>query len=184
MQNKLKIAIGFVLALALGIGAHWYYSPYIAMNSMVSAAKSKDADKFNGYVDYPSLRESFKGQFSAKLADVMGSQSSNAYGALGAMLGVTMINQMVDALVRPELVMKMMEEGKAQQPVKSANGRQATEEASSKDLKWDIDRKGIDLVLAKPIQQGPKDSSPVFVFRRTGYADWKLTEVRIPALSQ
>jgi len=184
MQNKLKIAIGFVLALALSIGAHWYYSPYIAMNSMVSAAKSKDADKFNGYVDYPSLRESFKGQFSAKLADVMGSQSSNAFSALGAMLGVTMINQMVDALVRPELVMKMMEEGKAQQPIKPANGKQTTDETSSKEPKWSFERKGVDLVLATPIQQDSKDNQPVFVFRRTGYADWKLTEVRIPALSQ
>ncbi len=53
MQSKLKIAIGALLALVLSIGAHWYYSPYIAMNSMVSAAKAKDADKFNEYVDYP-----------------------------------------------------------------------------------------------------------------------------------
>ena len=184
MQNKLKIVVGALLALALGIGAHWYYSPYLAMNSMVSAAKSKDADKFNGYVDYPSLRESFKGQFSTKLADVMESKSSNAYSALGAMLGVTMINQMVDALVRPELVMKMMEEGKAQQPIKSANGKQTADESSSKEPKWDIERKGTDLVLATPVQQGSNHSQPVFVFRRIGYADWKLTEVRIPALNQ
>lgn len=183
MKNKLKIVVGALLALALGIGAHWYYSPYIAMNSMVSAAKSKDADKFNGYVDYPSLRESFKGQFSTKLADVMESKSSNPYSALGAMLGVTMINQIVDALVRPELVMKMMEEGKAQQPIKSANGKQTTDESSSKVLKWDIERKGTDLVLATPIQQDSNNSQPVFVFRRIGYADWKLTEVRIPALN-
>ncbi len=96
MKNKLKIAISALLAAALSVGAHWYYSPFIAMNSMVNAAKAKDADKFNEFVDYPSLRESFKGQFSAKMAEVMGKQSSNPYSALGAMLGMTMINQMVD----------------------------------------------------------------------------------------
>jgi hypothetical protein len=182
MQSKLKIAIGALLALALSISAHWYYSPYIVMNSMVSAAKAKDADKFNEYVDYPSLRESFKGQFSAKLADVMGSQPTNRFSALGAMLGMTMINQVVDALIRPELVMKMMEEGKAQQPNKSAGDKQTSNDSDTKAPKWEFERKGTDLVLATPIQEGSNDSQPVFVFRRTGYANWKLTEVRLPAV--
>ena len=180
MQNKNKIAISALLVLALGIGAHWYFSPYIAMNSMVSAAKSKDADKFNEFVDYPSLRESFKGQFSAKMADAMGRQSSNPFSALGAMLGMTVITQMVDALVRPELVMKMMEEGKAQQPDKSVVGKDTAEDSKSKAPKWNFERKGTDLVLATPIQENAKDIQPVFVFRRTGYANWKLTEVRLP----
>jgi Protein of unknown function (DUF2939) len=179
MQNKLKIAIGVLLALALSVGAHWYYSPYIAMNSMVSATKAKDADKFNEYVDYPSLRESFKGQFSAKMAKVMDKQLSNRFSALGAMLGMTLINQMVDALVRPELVMKMMEEGKAQQPEKSASGKQTSDESETKAPKWEFERKGTDLVLATPIREDSKDSQPVFVFRRAGYANWKLTEVRL-----
>ena len=182
MQNKLKIVIGALLAIALCIGAHWYYSPYIVMNSMVSAAKAKDADKFNDYVDYPSLRESFKGQFSAKMAEVMGKQSNNPFSALGAMLGMTLINQMVDALVRPELVMKMMEEGKAQQPDKSANDKQTSNEPETKAPKWEFERKGTDLVLATPIQESSNDSQPVFVFRRAGYANWKLTEVRLPAV--
>ncbi len=182
MQSKLKILVAILLATALSVGAHWYYSPYIAMNSMVSAAKAKDADKFNEYVDYPSLRESFKGQFSAKLADVMGNQPSNAFSALGAMLGMTMINQMVDALVRPELVMKMMEEGKAQQPNKSASDKPSSDESDTKAPKWEFERKGTDLVLATPIQEGSNNSQPVFVFRRAGYANWKLTEVRLPAV--
>ncbi len=183
MQNKLKIVIGALIAIALCIGAHWYYSPYIAMNSMVSAAKTKDADKFNDYVDYPSLRESFKGQFSAKMAEVMGKQSNNSFSALGAMLGMTLINQMVDALVRPELVMKMMEEGKTQQPDKSANDKQTSYEPETKTPKWEFERKGTDLVLATPIQESSNESQPVFVFRRAGYANWKLTEVRLPALN-
>jgi hypothetical protein len=135
-------------------------------------------------VDYPSLRESFKGQFSAKLAYVMGNQANNVLRTLGALLGVTMINQMVDSLIRPELVMKMMEVGKAQQPVKTANGKQTSDDFNSKVSKCSFESKGADLVLATPIQQGPNDGQPVFVFRRTDYANWKLTEVRIPAITQ
>jgi len=183
MQSKLKITIGALLALALSIGAHWYYSPYIAMDSMVKAAKAKDADKFNEYVDYPSLRESFKGQFSAMMAEVMDKQPSNPFSAFGAMLGMTLINQMVDGLVRPELVMKMMEEGKAQQPNNSATSKQNTEASNTKEIKWELERKTTDLVLATPTQKDSSDSQPVFVFRRVGYANWKLTEVRLPAVN-
>jgi hypothetical protein len=182
MQSKLKIFVVILLTAALGVGAHWYYSPFIAMNSMISAAKAKDSDKFNEFVDYPSLRESFKGQFSAKMAEVMGKQSSNPFSALGAMLGMTLINQMVDALVRPELVMKMMEEGKAQQPDKSASGKQTSDDSETKAPKWEFERKGTDLVLATPIREDSKDSQPVFVFRRNGYANWKLAEVRLQAV--
>jgi hypothetical protein len=181
MQSKLKIFVAILLAAAISVGAHWYYSPFLAMDSMVSAAKAKDADRFNEFVDYSSLRESFKGQFSAKMAEVMGKQSGNPYSTLGAMLGMTMINQMVDALVRPELVMKMMEEGKTQQPNKSAGNKPTSNDSDTKAPKWEFERKGTDLVLATPIQEGSNDSQPVFVFRRAGYANWKLTEVRLPA---
>ncbi len=91
--------------------------------------------------------------------------------------------RITDALVRPELVMKMMEEGKAQQPYKSASGKQTPEESNTKDPKWEFERKGTDLVMATPIQEGSNDSQPVFVFRRAGYANWKLTEVRLPAMN-
>ena len=183
MQSKLKIFVAILLAAGLIVGIHWYYSPFLAMNSMLSAAKAKDADNFNDYVDYQSLRESFKGQFSVKMAEVMDKQPSNPFSALGAMLGMTLINQMVDSLVRPELVMKMMEEGKAQQPNKSLTSKPNTDESNAKELRWEFERKGVDLVLATPIREESKDSQPVFVFRRTGYAKWKLTEVRLPAVN-
>jgi hypothetical protein len=183
MQSKLKVLVAILLAAALSVGAHWYYSPFLAMDSMVSAAKAKDGDKFNEFVDYSSLRESFKGQFTAKMAEVMGKQSGNPYSALGAMLGMTMINQMVDALVRPELVMRMMEEGKAQQPNNSEGDKPTSNDSYTKAPKWGFERKGTDLVLATPILEGSNDSQPVFVFRRAGYANWKLTEVRLPAMN-
>jgi hypothetical protein len=78
--------------------------------------------------------------------------------------------------------MKMMEEGKAQQPNKPASGKQTSDDSDTKSPKWEFERKGTDLVLATPIQEGSNDSQPIFVFRRAGYANWKLTEVRLPAV--
>ena len=77
---------------------------------------------------------------------------------------------------------QQMEEGKAQQPNKPASGKQTSDESDTKAPKWEFERKGTDLVLATPIQEGSNDSPPVIVFRRAGYANWKLTEVRLPAV--
>ena len=180
MQKTIKLVIGIFITLVIAAGSHWYYSPYLSMNSMAKAAKAKDATKFNEYVDYPSLRESIKGQFSVKMAEVIGSQPQNAFSALGAMIGVTMVNQMVDAFVRPEMVMSMMEQGKAEILNQSTKSKPSTNETSTSSLEWEFDRQGTDLILATVINQEPKNTKPVFVFQRTGYANWRLTEIRIP----
>ena len=182
MQKTIKLVVGIFIMLLLAVGSHWYYSPYLSMNSMAKAAKAKDASKFNEYVDYPSLRESIKGQFSVKMAEVIGSQPQNAFSALGTMIGVTMVNQMVDAFLRPEMVMKMMEHGKAQIQNQSSNSKPFVDDTNSQPLKWEFDRQGTDLILATVINQDPQNSKPVFVFQRTGYANWRLTEIRLPAL--
>jgi hypothetical protein len=71
----------------------------------------------------------------------------------------------------------------AQQPNKSAGSKQTSDDSDTKAPKWEFERKGTDLVLATPIQESSNDSQPVFVFRRAGYANWKLTEVRLPAVN-
>jgi hypothetical protein len=81
-----------VLAVA-AIGGYWYWSPYLAVRQLQTAAKEKDADAFNERVDYPKLRESLKGQFSAMLAEQLGAspnsgnEMAKAGAALGTMLG-------------------------------------------------------------------------------------------------
>ncbi|MCW5640965.1 MAG: DUF2939 domain-containing protein [Rhodoferax sp.] len=103
-----------VLAVA-AISGYWYGSPYIAVKQLQAAAKESDADAFNERVDYPKLRESLKGQFSAILAERLGAspRQGNEFAkvgaAIGTMLGLTMVNTMVDAMVRPETVMHSMQ---------------------------------------------------------------------------
>src|SRR3989442_1706189 len=122
--KTLKISIALA---ALVTAAYWYWSPLLAIRQMQSAAKAGDADAFSDHVDYPKLRESFKGQFSAMFAQKMAAQSNSdndfakAGAALGVMLGTAVVNQFVDAMVRPEVVMRAMQEGKLM-PKKSADG--------------------------------------------------------------
>jgi hypothetical protein len=71
----------FVLAIA-ALVAYWYWSPFLALKQMQSAARAQDADAFNRHVDYPRLRDSLKGQMAARMAAEL-DQSGSAAGSLG-----------------------------------------------------------------------------------------------------
>lgn len=186
--SRIAVLAGAVLIAALG--AYWCWSPYLAMNSMKKAADARDADAFNQYVDYPKLRESLKRQFSAMMTKEMGKQQraggsemENAGAALGAMLGLAFADKFIDAMVRPEMVMQAMAEGKMQDPTAGgeSNGRGGAD-APEKDVQWSVDRKGVNRVIARGAQGGASlEDSPGFLFERSGFADWKLTEIRLPA---
>lgn len=84
-----------VVALAAA-GGYLYYSPYLAIKAMRSAAQHQDAEAFNEHVDYPRLRESFKGQMSAMMAKRLGDSPDNGAQTFGALLGLVLVNQMVE----------------------------------------------------------------------------------------
>lgn len=176
MKKIVSFSLAALIALGLVVGAYWYYSPYLAMNRMATAAKMNDADKFNEGVDYPRLRDSLKGQISAQMAMTVGKQSSTPFGALGAMLGMAMVNQLVDSFVRPEMVMEMMKDGKVK-----TTGPSSSNSSETKDVNWNIERKGVDRVIATAQNKGESESKAElgFVFERSGFATWKLTELRM-----
>lgn len=186
------------VAAVLAIAGYWYWSPFLAVHQMRSAAEKQDADSFNERVDYPKLRESLKGQFSALLGEQMAKtqESNNPFAALGAMLGAAMVNQFVDAMVRPEAVMRAMQSGEMSPKPKSSESSPSAEpkastpqtEPATRKPKWTYDRKGVDKLIAyatdpeKPL--APNGEKLGVVFERSGFANWKLTEVRLPAMNK
>lgn len=196
MTSKV-IKVAAVIAV-LAIASYWYWSPFLAVQQMRSAAEKQDADAFNERVDYPKLRESLKGQFSALLGDQMAKtqDSGNPFAALGAMLGGAMVNQFVDAMVRPEAVMRAMQNGKMglkpkpsdSTPSAESTPSAAKQESSASKPKWTYDRKGVDKLIAyatdpeKPL--APNAEKLGVVFERNGFANWKLTEVRLPTMNK
>lgn len=182
-----KLTKAAIVAVAVAVPAYWYWSPYVAMHSMKAAAKAKDADAFNAYVDYPKLRESLKGQFSAMMADTMqqagrgGSDMEKAGASLGAMLGMALADRFIDAMVRPEFVMKAMSEAKLEAPGASKPAEGASDKP--RDVRWTVERKGTDRVIAYGADdvQEPTAKQVGFVFDRSGFAAWKLSEIRLPA---
>lgn len=175
-----------VAVLALLLGAYWYASPYLALRTLQAAAKARDADRLNAHVDYPRLRESLKGQFSAKLAREMGGDagSHDALGQLGAALGTTLGmalgDRLIDALVQPEMVMRALTEAE----LRPRMGHDKPGEGSPAEpaVTWTSERVNRNTLVVYGHRQAdaPEDRLGL-VFERSGFADWKLTEIRLPA---
>lgn len=192
MSKKLTNSIAVVcLVTAAVVGAYWYWSPFIAIKQLHSAIDTQDADAFNKRVDYPKLRESFKGQFAALMAERLGSSSTSGRGfeSMGTMLGMALANQMIEAFVRPETVMRAMQEGKFSQESKGGNSRptEGRDASSENTREWSFERKDADTLIAY-VQDTSKPSASNaerlgLVFLRNGFAEWKLSEIRLP-LSQ
>ena len=195
--KTIKIA---AISAAVAIAGYWYFSPFLAIRQMQSAAQEKDADTFNERVDYPKLRESLKGQLSAVMGEQMAKtqDAGNPFAALGSMLGLALVDRFVDAMVRPETVMRAMQEGQMAPKAKPEGEApaqpgdtpvvQTQQEPKNEKPKWTYDRKGVDKLIAyatdpkKP--SAPNSEKLGVVFERSGFANWKLTEVRLPAVQK
>ena len=186
--NINRVALVVLLLIAAALGTYWYASPYLAVRQMQSAARAGDADAFNDHVDYPRLRESLKGQLSALVADKLGRDagSGNPLAALGNMLGLAMVDKMVDAMVRPEVVMLGMQNGRFLLGTPAPDGNAKPGETSPGNTApalptWAYVRKGADKLIAYPGSAAqPDDQGAALVFERSGFATWKLTEIRMP----
>jgi hypothetical protein len=189
---KEKTIAGLILAVAALAAAYWYWSPYLAIHQIQRAAQEHDVDAFNQHVDYPALRESLKGQTAALMVIDLGKPDRNPLASLGTMLAMALSDRMVDALVRPELVMQAMKTGQLrgsspQSASPSAPGASSpgpsspSPSAPEHNPRWRLERKSLDMMVADPSDSGRNGTGIQFVFRRHGFADWKLSEIRLPA---
>lgn len=181
-----KISLAAILFAALAVAAYWYWSPFLALRDMQSAAKAQDADAFNAHVDYPRLRESLKEQLAAGMKQKMAASAdtNNPVGAIGALLGAVMFDKLVDAMVRPETVMRSMQSGQfSPQAPPAAEPQGPPHPAAQQEAapKWSYIRKGTDVLVAYPAAGAePYDKKVHIVFERSGFANWKLTQLRMP----
>jgi hypothetical protein len=178
-MNIRTCAAGLVV-IGASLAAYWHFSPYLTLKAMRDAAQSKDADAFNERVDYPRVRESLKGQISALMAESMG-QADSGVSVLGTMLGMAVVNPLVDALVRPETVMRSMQNGEFKPLQQPGRADGVAPDANGRKVEWLLERKSMNRLIAYAHEEGQSAPSKEFglVFERQGFVDWKLTEIRL-----
>lgn len=187
-SGKLTLA-GIVVACA-AVAAYWYWSPLLALSAMLSAARAHDAEAFNAHVDYARVRDSLKGQLASRMSGQLERSAGrdNPLAALGALLGQAVSDKLVDAVVRPETIMRAIQSGQFDAAPARADGAAsaapegATAATTPDKLKWVIHRNGTDMLVATPEGGvGAPEKKVAIVFERSGFAHWKLTDVRLPA---
>jgi hypothetical protein len=183
LQLRLLGAAAFVVAA--GIAAYWYWSPYLAVRELREAAMNADAVRFNERVDFPRLRDSLK----AQLVQGSGSQARDGDGGdkFGGMLANALVGALIDAAVRPETIMVAMREGRFKvEHSAGPNDRAQGEKSDRRKPVWHTERRGFDTVLFHVRQDDGTGSSGsakddiALVMQRHGFADWKLTDIRLP----
>jgi hypothetical protein len=108
----------------------------------------------------------------------MNQGGNGSMSALGSMIGLAFINQLIDVMIRPETIAAALATGR----MKSQQGASATGQGEARaKVEWTTQRKGVDRMIAYPHDpEKPVDpKAPGFVFVRHGFADWKLSEVRL-----
>lgn len=115
--------------------------------------------------------------------------SSNPFAAagsatIGAMLGMAMVNNLVDAMVRPETVMyAMSHDGRLDPEAAAESSSPGRADSKTEELEWALERKGVNRCMLYPGQddlaKAKAAKTPSIVFERSGFANWKLTELRV-----
>jgi len=177
---QLRILAAIAVVAAAAIAAYWYWSPYLAVRDLRDAALNADAARFNEHVDFPRVRDSLKAQFAERIDG----NAERAGGGLGGLLANALVGTVIDAAVRPETIMFAMREGRFRV---GRNGQRddepQTDPGARQQPVWRTERQGFDTVLFHVQQDGSGGSGKdrmALVMQRHGFADWKLTDIRLP----
>lgn len=169
MAKQSKAIPTALLAVVVAVSAYWYWSPLLVVHQMKEAVRVHDVEAFNSHVDFPALRENMKDNMAGQPGD-------DALSGFGRLLG----GVVVDALVRPEAVMFVLEHGdfakkrSGRHEDRDARERERDLEPSSGETKpkWVGERDGVNRYVVR-------NDKIALVFVRNGFADWKLSGLRL-----
>ncbi len=189
MTRPTKIGMGVALAALVAIAAYWYFSPYLAIHEINVAVRAQNFDALNEHVDYPRLRESLKDQLSAQLATRLAQKDASTdtgsgFKGLGVAIVASIVDRMVDAIVRPAAVMAMMRRAKLETPgdrgVQQANP--AANDHENPAPRWVFQRNSVDRLIAYAPDghESALDTHFGVVFERDGFANWKVVGIHLP----
>ena len=169
-------AFAAIAAVVVVAALSSYASPYWTLHQMKTAIAGKDADALSEYIDFPAVRDSFKGQMMAMMNKRMPSSGAenNPFAAMGQMMGVALIEQVVNAAVSPAGVMAMMEAGKVKPDAHPA--QDADRSTAREKIDYSVDYRGWNKVAVSTSKQ----DAGHFILKRTGLWSWQLSAIELP----
>jgi hypothetical protein len=114
MRCRLWLGLAAVLAVAALI--YLAMQPLFAFQALAAAGESGDRDRLAGLVDFPAVRADLKQQLAERIQTAIDKDkglANSPFGALGALIGPTVVDQVVDAAVTPDGVAAILRSGHA-----------------------------------------------------------------------
>lgn len=173
-----KRAVVIVSLLLMAVASYWYWSPLVALRQMQVSAKKMDGEAFNQHVDYPRLRDSVKTSILGQQEGT--SQSNDPSAGFGAAVAGLLVGGVVDSIVQPQVVMRMMQHGRFRMQEKDEpKSPEADAQADQKD--WSSQREGMNTFIAFVGNKDQSDEQRLgLVLERSGFATWRLVGLRVP----
>jgi len=175
MKTTYKILIPTVV-ISIGLGAWFYATPYLTVRSMKQAAIDNDPVTLNSYIDYPAVKESLTAAFTgAVVSNLLEDEDASPLGVFGTAMASAMIGPMIDGLVTPETMSKMM---KGKFP-NAADG-DSNHADQNEDFKIEMGYKRFDQFAIRITDKQSPSEVINLVLHRDGWFSWKLAELHIP----
>jgi len=187
MKRKAWLVVA-VIALVVA-GGVYLASPLMAFRAMSQAAEAGDTTGLERHVDFAAVHTSLKEQLNARLMGVLQqdrSLSDGPFGALGALLGPAIVNQVVDAAVTPAGVAAIVRSGRAPlsdiQPGSAAPPPPIEPPTSADPPKRRTSFAYADLnyFRARTITADNPDQPLGWLLERRGLFSWKLVRIELP----
>lgn len=177
-ENIMKKVVIVAVALLILLAAASYFSPHWTLFRMRSAVESRDYKSFSAYVDFTSLRHSFKQQMTGKSdGDRDGHDSGNPLEPLTRAIVSGLAGPLVDVMLTPAGVIEMLGTGKpgVTQAVITSTVTQVPSISALPAMK--LSYRSWDNVLFRA--EGLPEMSGYFVLHRQGWWTWKLAAVEL-----
>jgi hypothetical protein len=175
-NQKLYTTISIIL-----IGTWLYATPYLTIYSMKKASENNDETKFSSYINYPSLRESFKNTFKAAFNKELmkdSNEGEDGLGNLGKVFGIALASAVIDPLVEsfvtPESLAMMMQ---GKKPKGNESNKKTATNSNEKKSNLSMGYDGIDYFVLDA-KDDKNEIQFSFVFKRKGVWNWELTSIR------
>lgn len=168
--------------LAALVGSAMYFgSPFLAMQSLKSAAEAHDAERLERVIDFPSVRESLKGQLNALAARKFSDSpelKGNPFAGLAMMIVPAMVDKAVDGYVTADGIAALIERARAQSS--DARGSTVPGHGDTAVASYSYGFKDIDTFDVTSTSKTDRNARVDFIFRRVGVFEWRLVRIGLP----
>lgn len=172
-MKKLAWIFGSVFILIIGYIAA---GPYLTIYFIKSAVTEKNPEKLAEYIDFPLLRQNLKDQLNAKVLTSAATElESSPLATLAAGLATKIVDGVVDTLITPNSLAKVMEGKNPTKASQTESTSQSEKKELFKDAKLSYDSINRFSILV-PYDQGQEAR---FILVRNGL-HWKLTNLIVP----